>query len=56
MISEVHQRKELANNPGVVLSDQVKSLDWSSMNIEYIAKASDSELKEVLDTLKVLLF
>ncbi len=41
---------------GVVLSDQVKSLDWSSRNFEYIEKASDSELKEVLDKLKVLLF
>jgi mRNA interferase MazF len=41
---------------GVVLSDQVKSLDWTSRNAEYIGKVSESELVEVLDKLKVLIY
>jgi mRNA interferase MazF len=41
---------------GVILSDQLKSLDWASRNIEYASKATDSELEEVLEKLKVLLF
>ena len=41
---------------GVILSDQVRSLDWSSRNIEYIAKVSDAELEAVLNRIKVLIF
>jgi len=41
---------------GVVLSDQLKSLDWASRNTEYISKVSASELDEVLEKVKVLLF
>jgi len=41
---------------GVVLSDQVKSLDWASRNAEFISKITDEELEEVLDKLKVLIF
>ena len=41
---------------GVVLSDQVKSLDWASRKVEYISKIPDSELEEVLEKLKVLIF
>ena len=41
---------------GVVLSDQIKSLDWTSRNVEYISKVSDTELDEVLNKLKVLIF
>jgi len=41
---------------GVVLSDQVKSLDWTSRNAEFISKITDEELEEVLDKLKVLIF
>lgn len=40
---------------GVILSDQVKSLDWEARNIEYISKVTASELAEVLDKLKLLL-
>ena len=41
---------------GVVLSDQIKSLDWASRNVEYISSVTDAELEEVLDKLKVLIF
>ncbi len=41
---------------GVVLSDQVKSLDWISRNAEFIARITSKELEEVLDKLKVLIF
>lgn len=41
---------------GVVLSDQIKSLDWESRNIEYISKTTESEIEEVLNKLKLLIF
>jgi mRNA interferase MazF len=41
---------------GVVLSDQIKSLDWTSRNAEFISKISEAELSEVLDKLRVLIF
>jgi len=41
---------------GVVLSDHIKSLDWMSRNAERISNASDSELEEVLEKIKVLIF
>jgi mRNA interferase MazF len=41
---------------GVILSDQIKSLDWESRNVEYISKITDSELEEVLEKLKVLIY
>jgi len=41
---------------GVVLSDHIKSLDWMSRNAELITKSSESELEEVLDKIKVLIF
>jgi mRNA interferase MazF len=40
---------------GVVLSDQLKSLDWQTRNVEFIAKLSDSVVEEVLRKLKNLL-
>ncbi|HOP28430.1 MAG TPA: endoribonuclease MazF [Spirochaetota bacterium] len=40
---------------GVILSDQVKSLDWKSRNAEYILKVTASEIEEVLSKLKLLL-
>lgn len=39
---------------GVVLADQVKSLDWSKRNIEFIIKSKNEELEEVLTKLNVL--
>jgi len=48
---------ELSNKKikGVVLSDQVKSLDWRSRNASLIEKASADILRSVLDKLLVLL-
>jgi len=40
---------------GVVLSDQLKSLDWQTRNIKFIAKLPDSVIEEVLKKLKTLL-
>ena len=40
---------------GVVLSDQVKSLDWKTRNISFIATLSDNYLLEVLAKLTTLI-
>ena len=40
---------------GVVLSDQIKNLDWHSRNVEFIAKATELEIEEVLSKIRVLL-
>ena len=40
---------------GVVLSDQIKSLDWQARNVEFIAKLPVSVIEEVLKKLKTLL-
>ncbi len=40
---------------GVVLSDQIKSLDWQARSVEFIAKLPDSVVDEVLKKLKSLL-
>jgi mRNA interferase MazF len=40
---------------GVILSDQVKSLDWKSRNIEFITKASKDEVDEVREKLSILI-
>ncbi len=41
---------------GVVLSDQVKSLDWKSRNAELISHITNSELDDVLEKLKLLIY
>ncbi len=41
---------------GVILSDQLKSLDWKSRNAEFIVKAKKEEMKEVIDKISVLIF
>jgi mRNA interferase MazF len=41
---------------GVVLSDQVKSLDWQKRYIEYIGKAREEEINEIIKKLSVLIF
>jgi len=41
---------------GVVLSDQIKSLDWQQRGVEFIEKASDEEMIEVIKKLNVLIF
>ena len=43
------------NIAGVILSDQLKSLDWRARNVVFITKLSDSVIEEVLRKVKVLL-
>jgi mRNA interferase MazF len=40
---------------GVVLSDQIKSLDWTKRNIEYITRVTDEEINEIITKLNVLI-
>ncbi len=40
---------------GVVLSDQIKSLDWKTRDAEFIVKASKEEIKEVIEKISVLI-
>ena len=40
---------------GVVLSDQVKSLDWKARKVKFIEKASASVLKEVISKISVII-
>lgn len=40
---------------GVVLSDQVKSLDWESRGVEFIEKAAKDEIDEVMAKLSTLI-
>ena len=41
---------------GVVLSDQIKSLDWQQRGAEFIVKSSDDEMNEIMNKLSTLLF
>ncbi|MBM9576052.1 endoribonuclease MazF [Leptospira sp. 201903070] len=41
---------------GVILSDQIKNLDWTIREVEYIESVSKPSLKEVLDNIKLLIF
>ncbi|MBM9501703.1 endoribonuclease MazF [Leptospira sp. 201903071] len=41
---------------GVILSDQVKNLDWTIREAEFIEPISKLSLKEVLDNIKLLVF
>lgn len=40
---------------GVILSDQVKSLDWQARQAEFIRKLPDNVVEEALNKLKTLL-
>jgi mRNA interferase MazF len=40
---------------GVVLSDQIKNLDWRARNIEFIAKLPNSMVEETLKKVRTLL-
>ena len=40
---------------GVVLTDQIKSLDWRARNARFVCNAPPAVLGEVLDKLSVLL-
>jgi mRNA interferase MazF len=50
---EVKIRNEKIN--GVVLSDQIKSLDWRGRNASFIIKATEKELIEVINKLMILI-
>lgn len=39
---------------GAILSDQVKNLDWTARNAEFICKLPDSALQDVLKKLNTL--
>jgi hypothetical protein len=39
----------------VVLSDQIKSLYWTKRDIEYIIKATEEEIKEVVEKITILI-
>jgi len=41
---------------GVILSDQLKSLDWRIRKAEYIMRVSTTTLKEVQENIHMLLF
>ncbi len=43
------------NITGVILPDQLKSLDWRARNVVFIAKLPDLVIEEVLKKLKILL-
>lgn len=40
---------------GVILSDQIKSLDWSIREIEYIGKADEEIIAKTINNIKLLL-
>jgi mRNA interferase MazF len=41
---------------GVVLADQIKSLDWKTRKIEFITKETSKKVNEIIDKISVLLF
>lgn len=40
---------------GVVLSDQIKSLDWQQSKIHFVEKASSSSLETVIENIQLLI-
>ena len=48
-------RTENGKVNGVVLSDQIKSLDWRTREIEYIAKEAPERMNEIIDKISTLL-
>jgi len=40
---------------GVILSDQIKSLDWKTREIEFISRINANEVSEVISKINVLL-
>jgi len=41
---------------GVVLADQIKSLDWKTREIEFITKEAYEKVNEIIDKISVLIF
>jgi mRNA interferase MazF len=50
---EVKIKNEKIN--GVVLSDQIKSLDWTRRNIEYLIRATKGEMQKVVERINILI-
>jgi mRNA interferase MazF len=50
---EVKIKNEKIN--GVILSDQIKSLDWTKRDIEYIIKVTEEELNGVIEKINILI-
>ena len=40
---------------GVILSDQIKSLDWKTREIEFIFKESSEKVEEIISKINVLI-
>ena len=40
---------------GVVLADQIKSLDWKTREIEYITKETSGKVNEIIDKISALI-
>jgi len=40
---------------GSILSDQIKSLDWTERNIEYIESISKDKVEDVISNIKVII-
>ena len=40
---------------GVVLADQIKSLDWKTREIEFIMKETFDKVNEIIDKISVLI-
>jgi len=41
---------------GVVLSDQIKSFDWRTREIEFISKVTSDKIEEIINKFSVLIF
>ena len=41
---------------GVVLSDQIKSFDWQTREIEFISKVTSDKTEEIINKFSVLIF
>ena len=41
---------------GVVLTDQIKSFDWRTREIEFISKVPSEKIEEIINKFSVLLF
>ena len=41
---------------GVILSDQVKSIDWNARKVTFIEKAKPSVIEEVVENISLLIF
>jgi mRNA interferase MazF len=41
---------------GVVLSDQIKSLDWKKRDIKFITKSKEQGIAEIVSKINVLIY